>query len=151
VKAFDLRLIKTQAESIKGETFDLTSESSPGFAVKFKAEVIDDVDKLAVGDVFKAKLSFTAFPADGGESFFSISLTGDLEVMEEAALVSLKSETGAYQAANYIFPYVRTLAKIMLEALGASAVEFPYHLPPPPKASKRKARASAKSATKNPA
>lgn len=145
---FDLRLTRVKAISITGSEFDFGPEEGMiGFAVKFKSELMESIDSLDVGKSFNVRLSFSGSPTAETDPFLAITMEGTFSILGSTALAEIKGEDGIYKVASLIFPYLRNVAKPLIEGLGATAVEFPFHLPPANKSDVRAPKAKPRAKT----
>jgi len=137
---FDLRLISIRTIELKGQAFNISAEDNAGYAGRFQADILDDISGISVGDTLTAQLSFFARDEDEADPFFSITVSGVLEIVGEAAVPEITGVHGSFQVATFLFPYLRNTAKPLLEQLGATDVDFPLHLPPPPNVAPEKSK-----------
>ncbi|WP_313058346.1 hypothetical protein [Stutzerimonas nitrititolerans] len=135
---FDLRLTSFRVMEIKGESFNTSPDENPGYAGRFQADILSDITDIAVGGTVSARLAFMAREESEEDPFFSIAVAGHFEIMAETAIAEITGEHGSFQIATYLFPYLRNIAKPLLEQLGAAEVDFPLYLPPPPKTSPKR-------------
>jgi|TARA_Y100000296_G_scaffold52547_1_gene60152 preprotein translocase subunit SecB len=151
MKTSDILLLRVRLEEIHGKAFSTEGEPEVELRVLFRTKVVTDLEGIKKGDVFEARLYFSAHPSATSEPDFSIEVAGDFKILDEHVIKELTADPVAFEAASLLFPYVRSLAKPILENLGTANIEFPFHLPPPPSgaegkpgSSKRKPRAKTK-------
>ncbi|WP_122300031.1 hypothetical protein [Pseudomonas syringae] len=146
---YDVRLLLVRANEIHATPF-LSSEQEreedeDGFDAKLNVEIINPKKDLKVGDEFE--VGITMITLAEGEVFFSINMIGTFEVLGEAAISDLSHANAPYELGSLLYPYVRNLAKPIIEYMGASAVDMPFAPPSPPlpkKSPTRKKRAQSK-------
>jgi len=131
---YDVRLLLVRANEIHATPF-LSSEKErdedkEGFDAKLNVEIVSSVKDLSVGDEFE--VSITMITLAEGETFFSINMIGTFEILGEAAIEGLSHTNAPYELGSLLYPYVRNLAKPIIEYLGASAIDMPFAPPSPP-------------------
>lgn len=127
---YDIRLELVRVEEIHGLPFD-PSEDEEGYAAKMNVEFIGSIKELKVRDNFDVRINLET-SIDGNEGFFSLSMIGTFQAMTDAAMGGLDHPDAPYELGSLLYPYVRNVAKPLLEYLGANAIEFPFAPPAPP-------------------
>lgn len=133
---YDIRLLNIQAQEIHASPFT-PSEGGDGYEAKISVELVPPQKELQVGDEFYVSITMLTM-VDGQAPFFTITMTGEFEIIAESAIVELTDISAPYELGSLIYPYMRNLAKPILEHLGAEAVGFPFAPPAPPTQEKKK-------------
>lgn len=131
---YDVRLLLVRANEIHASPF-LSSEQEreedeEGFEAKLNVEILGSVKDLKIGDEFE--VGITMITLAEGEPFFTINMIGTFEILGEAAIAGLTHTNAPYELGSLLYPYVRNLAKPIIEYLGASAIDMPFAPPSPP-------------------
>lgn len=134
---YDIRLLNIQARSIDASPFT-PSVDGDGYEAKISVELVPPERDLQVGDEFEVSITMLTM-VDGQDPFFNITMIGEFEIIAESAIADLKDVRAPYELGSLIYPYMRNLAKPILEYLGAEAVGFPFAPPAPPVQEKKKA------------
>lgn len=127
---YDIRLLNVQARSIEASPFT-PSESGDGYVAKISVELVPPENDLQVGDEFEVSITMLT-TVDNQDPFFTITMIGEFEIIAESAIADLKDTNAPYELGSLIYPYMRSLAKPILEHLGAEAIGFPFAPPAPP-------------------
>jgi hypothetical protein len=128
---YDVRLLLVRAEQIHATPYPVEEEKNEGgYQAKLNVEFASPVKDISVGGHFDIR--FTMETLVGETQFLSITMIGSFEVMAEAAIPDLGHSNAPYELGSLLYPYIRNLAKPIIEYLGASAVEIPFAPPPPP-------------------
>lgn len=133
---YDIRLLNVQAQEIHASPFS-PSEDGEGYEAKINVELIPPEKDLKVGDEFEVSITMLT-RVNERSPFFSISMIGEFEILAESAISDLTHANAPYELGSLIYPYMRNLAKPILEYLGAQAVGFPFAPPAPPHQEKKK-------------
>ncbi|WP_458373040.1 hypothetical protein [Pseudomonas laurylsulfatiphila] len=133
---YDIRLLNVQARSIQASPFN-PSEDEGGYEANISVEIVPSEKELHVGDEFEVCITMMT-NAEGQSPFFTISMIGEFEILAESAIADLTHTNAPYELGSLIYPYMRNLAKPILEYLGAQAVGFPFAPPAPPVQGKKK-------------
>ncbi|MBH8611183.1 hypothetical protein I4N56_009685 [Pseudomonas mohnii] len=134
---YDIRLLNVQTQNIQASPF-APSEDGDGYEAKISVDLVPPEGDLHVGDEFHVSITMLTM-VDGQDPFFTITMIGEFEIIAESAIADLKDVSAPYELGSLIYPYMRNLAKPILEYLGAEAVGFPFAPPAPPAQEKKKA------------
>ncbi|WIV25631.1 hypothetical protein QN085_08565 [Pseudomonas sp. M2(2023)] len=82
---------------------------------------------------FSVGLEFEATLHDVDKPFFKIEIAGNFKAAaknREVVTQWINSKEGAHVLGATLYPYLRSLAKPLIEGLGASHIDFPWSTPP---------------------
>lgn len=127
---FDVSLKLIRVNEIRGHAYDVDANSR--FEARFKSIIKSEHENCILGNDIQAELSLEASMPDAPEAFFVISVIGTFEITSQEAIDELSSPAGSYQLGTLMFPYLRSLAKPIIEHLSAADIDFPFSMPTPP-------------------
>lgn len=130
-----LELVTLRHISVRHVHGDRFTSEDIGDESAFKARfglTIEVEDSKKDTDEFRFQIGqkFEAVAPSTNEPFFNIEIAGhfsadDNEIIREW----IDTREGAYALGATLFPYLRSLAKPLLEGLGAAQIEFPWSTP----------------------
>lgn len=133
---YDIRLLHVRTKEIHATSFEAEAEAEGddegggSYRIDLSVELVDPIEGMAVGDVFNACIDMVA--AYGDERFFTMSMIGAFEVLAESAIKDLTHPNAPYELGSLLYPYIRNLAKPIIEYLGEGTAGIPFAPPPPP-------------------
>lgn len=134
---YDIRLLHVRLNEIHATPFEAEDEEDGdedggGYKADLTVEIISPTEGLTVGDTFQVGIDMTA--KSDGKVFLTLSMIGAFEVLAEPAIKDLTHTNAPYEVGSLLYPYVRNLAKPIIEYLGAGTAAIPFAPPPPPRA-----------------
>ena len=140
---YDVRLLLVRANEIRATPFlsseEEREEDDEGFDAKLNVEIVSPIKDLKVGDEFEVSITLVTLAEE--QPFFSMTMIGTFEILGEAAIGDLIHANAPYELGSLLYPYIRNLAKPIIEYLGASAIDIPFAPPPPPSPPSKKTSA----------
>lgn len=104
-----------------------------GLTIEVEENQKNDDFRFQVGQTFEAVVPSTNAP------FFKIEIAGHFLADDNDEIKAwIDTAEGAYALGATLFPYLRSLAKPLLEGLGAAQIEFPWSTPKIEKVSDKK-------------
>lgn len=95
-----------------------------GLTIEIEENQEDDEFRFQIGQNFEAVIPST------NEPFFKIEIAGHFSSADKKTVGAwINTREGAYDLGATLFPYLRSLAKPLLEGLGAAQIEFPWSTP----------------------
>jgi hypothetical protein len=139
---YDVRLELVKVEEIRGVPFEPSSDENgeDGYDARFHVAINGSVSEIGLNDFVDVKVKLQTSINDGAP-FFEISVIGTFQVITNEGVSALGTREAPYELGSLLYPYLRNVAKPLLELLGANAIDFPYA---PPQAPARKKPATRK-------
>ena len=129
--------------NVSGKSFDQEIEDSdaPAFRARFGLSLDREEFNEESDYSFKVTQNFEALFTDEAEPFFKMEIVGHFfATSHEGVGEWIDTEDAAYILGSTMYPYLRNLAKPLLEGLGAAQIDFPWSSPPITKIQEKKAR-----------
>lgn len=135
---YDIRLLHVRLEEIRATPFTADDDDDDSYQAELAVEFVGSVKDINVGDEFEISIVMTAL--SNAAPFFTMAMIGTFEVLAQPAVKDLSHVDAPYELGSLLYPYIRNLAKPIIEYLGASTVDIPFAPPPPPPQTKKPAR-----------
>lgn len=126
----DVRLKLVRVSEIRGHAYNVDVNSQ--FEARFKSKITTENIPTELGEDIEVELSLEASMPKTPEPFFMMSVIGTFEIMRKGVIDGLSPQESSYHLGSLIFPYLRNLAKPVIEHLSAADIDFPFSMPPPP-------------------
>ena len=125
----DVRLEGVILEEIRGTPYEDNGDDA--YDARFQVAVLSQVQDLQANDSVEVRVKLQT--SQSGETpFFEISMIGKFRLLTPEVAVSIASAGANYELGSLLYPYLRSIAKPVLEAMGANPVDFPFSPPPAP-------------------
>jgi hypothetical protein len=130
---YDVRLDLVKVEEIRGVPFEPSFEDDgeDGYDARFHVAISRSPSEIELDDYVDVRVKLQTSINDGSP-FFEISVIGTFQVITPEGVSALATREAPYELGSLLYPYLRNVAKPLLELLGANSIDFPYAPPQAP-------------------
>lgn len=130
---YDVRLEDVKLEEVRATPYEPSVDEGDEdtYDAKFQVVLIKPQAAIKAGGFVAVRVKLQT-SVNSGEPFLELSVIGKFQVITAEGVAAVETVEANYEFAALLYPYLRQIAKPILESMGANAIDFPLSPPPAP-------------------